>query len=44
MPNKPVHVDEHRRSKPGPTPYKGPGKKPGPKTVEVDEHRRKRPK
>jgi len=43
MARKPVHVDQHKRSKPSPTPRKGTGKKPGPKTVDVDQHNRSRP-
>jgi len=42
-PAKPVHVDPHRRSPPASPAWKGPGNKPGPKTVPVPHHHRDRP-
>ncbi|EYF02221.1 hypothetical protein [Chondromyces apiculatus] len=42
--SKPVHVEEHERSKPSPVPPDGRiYPKPGPKTVHVEEHERSPP-
>jgi len=44
MANKIVPVKPHRRSNPNTPPWKGPGNKPGPKSVDVDRHKRSKPK
>lgn len=43
MAKKTVPVKPHKRSTPSPTPYEGPGNKPGPKNVDVDKHKRSKP-
>lgn len=40
MSGKNVSVKSHKRSQPRRPAHKGPGKKPGPKTVSVKKHRR----
>lgn len=43
MAKKTVRVRRHKRSAPSKPKYKGPGNKPGPKTVDVDKHTRSTP-
>lgn len=40
---KTVSVKGHKRSTPSSPPYKGSGKKPGPKPVNVGKHKRSKP-